>query len=145
MRHRQQRLADASLEVDFDGTEFLQLYHLTRPLFMKILSRISLYLGVDPRNFRRDAVYPHEAFALFLYSVGSRSEARKVGLTFGRSEDTVRQQVDRVARVIVEHLVPQVITLPSETEIKRSAAQIEAEYGFVGCFGALDGTHLPLK
>ena len=54
--------------------------------------------------------------------------------------------VKRVTQAISTHLASTYVKVPStEAEIKESAANFSARYGFPQCRGTFDGTHIPIR
>ena len=70
---------------------------------------------------------------------------KKTANAFSVAPCTVSVIVKRVTQAISTHLASTYIKVPlTGAEIKESAANFFARYGFPQCIGAVDGTHIPI-
>jgi hypothetical protein len=75
---------------------------------------------------------------------GNSSGTLKLARLGGVSEGSILNYTARVISAILDNLVPQFLTWPSTNERLLTSARFSEKYGFPGCVGIVDGTHVIL-
>lgn len=83
--------------------------------------------------------------ALRFYATGSYQKGIGQEFTCGLAQPTVHKYVQIITNLLLEHVVPEEIKFPTNVE---EQIQIKREFfvrwGFPGCIGAIDGTHIAI-
>ena len=82
--------------------------------------------------------------AMTLYFLSSTAEYRTIANLFGVSRSFVCICVRDVCKAIVKKMQSKFIYLPKQHELEGIVHTYKRKWGFPGCFGAIDGTHIPI-
>ena len=90
---------------------------------------------------RAESVEKRVAITWFLTT---GADYRTIGHLYGVSKSTVCMVTKEVCVVIVERLLPVIISIPTGTPLKLVVHGFKNNHGFPQCAGAVDGTHIPI-
>lgn len=82
--------------------------------------------------------------AITLWRLGTNQEYRSVAHLFGVGISSVCNIVHEVCTAIVDCLLDKYITLPRGERAMEVVQGFEEVWGFPQCFGAIDGSHIPI-
>ena len=82
---------------------------------------------------------------MMLWYMASSCTYREIATIFGVTESTANHCVRAVINLTVDHLLEKIICWPSEEEQLQVSNMYEADYGFPGVIGFIDGTHIPIS
>ncbi|XP_073684925.1 uncharacterized protein [Garra rufa] len=93
----------------------------------------------------RDAIDPERRVAITLWRLATNAEYRTIAQLFGVGISTVCTVVHQVCAAIVEVLAKELIHIPKGNAALEVIQGFETRWGFPHCFGAVDGTHIPIQ
>jgi len=80
-----------------------------------------------------------------VWTIANQEAFRSVGDRFGMNRGTAHRCFIEVSKVIRNHIYASLVKWPTPEECCRNADAFENSYGFPGCVGCLDGSHIPIK
>jgi len=81
-----------------------------------------------------------------IWTMANQEPYRTIGDRFGMNRGTAHRCVIEVTTAIRQHLYDEYIVWPTTLEMcSRNAQMFEGKYGFPGCVGCVDGSHIPMK
>ena len=92
----------------------------------------------------RRPVSVEKRVAITLWRMATNVEYRTLAHMFGVGRSTVGKIVLEVSTAISQHLTPEFVRIPSGNELSDVVRHFEVKWGFPQCFGALDGSHIPI-
>ena len=103
-----------------------------------------LQSGIEKQNtIMRRAISTEKRVAIMLWFLATGTDYRTIGHLLGVSKSTVCVVTKVVCAVIVKHLLPEYIKIPTGTALKVVIDGFKDDLGFPQCAGAVDGTHIP--
>uniref|UniRef100_A0A3B3BNY6 DDE Tnp4 domain-containing protein n=1 Tax=Oryzias melastigma TaxID=30732 RepID=A0A3B3BNY6_ORYME len=93
----------------------------------------------------RQPVAVKKRIAIAIYKLAACAEYRVVAETFGVSKTTVHRCVYGVCEAICHKLMKKFITLPKEEEAQQIAQRNYESHGLPQIYGAIDGSHIPIR
>uniref|UniRef100_A0A1X7U837 Uncharacterized protein n=1 Tax=Amphimedon queenslandica TaxID=400682 RepID=A0A1X7U837_AMPQE len=92
----------------------------------------------------RKAIPTEKRVAITLWKLATNCEYRTIGHLFGVARGTACVIVNDVCKAIVKNLFSKYIRLPKGERLSDIVKNFEKKWGYPQCFGAIDGTHLPI-
>ena len=92
----------------------------------------------------RQPISVQKRVAITFYYLSSTAEYRTIANLFGVSRSFVCMCVRDVCKAIVKKMQSKFIYLPKQHELEDIVETYKRRWGFPGCFGAIDGTHVPI-
>ena len=120
-------------------------FRMPKQTFDVLCREVGPYIS-RKRTRLRTPVPVEKQIVITLFYLSDGGRMKKTANAFGVAPCTVSMIVKRVTQAISTHLAGTYVTVPStEAEIKESAANFFARYGFPQCIGAVDGTHISIR
>ena len=85
-----------------------------------------------------------ETIAITLWRLGTNIEYRSIAHLFGVGVSTVCVTVQEVCNAIVNNLFQRYIKIPTGQSAETVVDGFLHRWGFPQCFGAIDGSHIPI-
>ena len=92
----------------------------------------------------RETVVVEKRVAIALWRLGTNVEYRTISHLFGVGMSTACNIVHEVCKAIVDSLLEKYITIPQRNAAMDVVRGFEEKWGFPQCFGAVDGSHIPI-
>ena len=113
---------------------FFDLVTILRPYLQKQQTKMGNPIAVECQ------------VTVLLYYISDEGRYGKTANSFGVSRSSVSILIRKVAKIIVEHLGPELIKLPKTvTEAETITENFLNSHGLPLCLGAIDGTHIRIK
>lgn len=122
---------------------FVKLYRLDKNQAREIIDFLTTHL--KPKTKREISVVTKVLTALRFYATGNYQRGIGEEHLSSVCQTTVHSIIKEVTNAMVEFIVPRFIKFPS-TRLQRNRNKHEFmnQFGFPGCIGAIDGTHIAL-
>lgn len=123
---------------------FVELYRLNKEMVRDLFRILIPHLN---RPVTRRAIRSEKKILTTLRFYATGSYQRCIGEEYncGLSQSAIHFCVHEVTTVIIENLVPQLISFPNTVEERNIVkSQFMAKSGFPGTIGAIDGTHIAI-
>ena len=130
----------------YDNNRFKANFRVSRATFVYILTQIRS--KIDKFPLTEDPLPVELRLAVCLYRLGRGDHIHTISELFALGKSTVCNIVLEVSAAIVEMLWEDAVTKnfpTTEKEYKTCMIHFEQEWKFPCCFGAVDGSHLPIK
>ena len=126
----------------YNDSEFVERFRLPRWKVLELAEELNHEL--EYRLPRKGALNPAMQLmvALRFYACGAFQQV--IGDTFGISKMTVHKTVQRVSAVLFTQLERHVF-LPCQEAANANKRKFFSKYGFPGCFGCVDCTHVKIQ
>ena len=108
-----------------------------------ICDRLRPFLSKNATRMRRP-VSVEKRVAITLWRMATNVEYRSIAHMFGVGRSTVGTVVLEVSQAIAEHLAPEFIRIAHGDELCDEVRLFDVKWGFTQCFGAIDGSHIPI-
>ena len=108
-----------------------------------ICDRLRPFLSKNATRMRRP-LSVEKRVAITLWRMATNVEYRSIAHMFGVGRSTVGKVVLEVSQAITEHLAPEFIRIPHGDELCDVVRLFDVKWGFPQCFGAIDGSHIPI-
>jgi hypothetical protein len=127
--------------------EYRAALRMSPELFAWVCGRLRPALERDPRSadIRGYVLSVEHIVAAVLYRLAHGAGLHAVSNLFGLAPGTLSVLTVEVCSAIVRVLLPEFICLPPSDRVQEVVAGFQARSGLPNCFGAVDGTHIPLK
>ncbi|XP_071490668.1 uncharacterized protein [Diadema antillarum] len=112
---------------------FNYLCQKLRPSIQKMDTRLRSAIGVEQR------------VAITVWRLATNVEYRTIGQLFGVGTATVCKIVHQVCEAIRDTLAASMIRIPRGDAAADVVREFEVKWGFPQCFGAIDGSHIPVQ
>lgn len=143
IRHRFQfRLTHSSFELP--ERRFIELFRVNKNIARHLINQVEPHL-VQP--VLRRGITPEISVlaALRFYATGSYQRSIGQEFNLGLSQTSAHRCIRKVTNIIDQHLADLYIKFPNTRE-ERQTIKVEfmERWGFPGCIGAVDGTHIAI-
>ena len=123
-------------------TEWVENFRMLRTSFFDLATILAHYLQTKIRN----PIAVECQVVIFLYYISEEGRYQKTANAFGISRSSVSILIQKVAKILAEHLGPELIKLPKPvTEVEALNENFLNARGFPQCLAAIDGTHMHIK
>lgn len=140
VRSRSQAFTD--IISSWDDLEWKRNFRISRRTFRYLCNE----LGTKLQHYSpiRETIPVEKRIAIALWRLGTNVEYRTISHLFGVGMSTVCIVVHEVCKVIVDSLLSKYIRIPHGNDAMEVVRGFEERWGFPQCFGAVDGTHIPI-
>lgn len=124
--------------------QFIELFRLNKVQTQRIIEEITPHF---PPRFNRRGLSTESAVlcALRFYATGSYQRCLGEEYNCSIAQSTVHKYVHLVTNLLVENFVALHIAFPDTLQERREIQrEFRNRWGFPGCIGAVDGTHIPI-
>ena len=126
----------------WDDEYWKRNFRIGWPTFRFLCSQLQPYL--QRQNALRKPLSVEERVAITLWRLGTNIEYRSLAHLFGVGLSTVCVAVHDVCTAIVDNLLQRYIRIPTGSDAQAVVDGFLCTWGFPQCFGAIDGTHIPI-
>ena len=140
IRNRSQSFT--AITVSWDDLEWKRNFRVNRTTFRHLCSELSGKL--QHASTVRAAISVETRVAIALWRLGTNVEYRTISHLFGVGISTACVIVHEVYRAIVDVLLKRYIRIPTGPQAMDIVRGFEHQWGFPQCFGAIDGSHIPI-
>lgn len=126
----------------WDEAEWKRNFRIGRPTFHFLCTELRPYL--QRANVVRKPLTVEERIAISLWRLGTNIEYRSIAHLFGVGLSSVCVTVHEVCTAIVEVLSQRYIRIPTGENAQQVVDGFLHTWGFPQCFGAIDGSHIPI-
>ena len=129
-----------------EESEWKLNFRLNRDDFYALHAAIAEYIAPKHNTPNPIAVSSLKKLAITLYYLKDMGSIRVSANQFGVAKCTAARIIHQTCSVIVEHMGPELIKLPTNAdEMREKVAQFECKFGMKQAFGAVDGTQIPIR
>ena len=139
-RTRNQAFAQ-SIEA-WNDEEFKRNFRVSRLTFQYLCT--TLRSRLQHATTLREVITVEKRIAIALWRLGTNIEYRTIAHLFGVGLSTACVIVHEVCKAIVDVLLAKYIKMPTGNEAMEIVRGFEERWGFPQCFGAVDGSHIPI-
>ena len=132
----------ANIVMHWDDVEWKRNFRIGKPTFRFLCTQLRSTLL--RRNVVRRQLSVEERVAITLWRLGTNIEYRSIAHLFGVSLSTVCVVVHEVCAVIMNTLSSRYIRIPTGEDARTVVDVFLRTWGFPQCFGAIDGSHIPI-
>ncbi|KAK7148191.1 hypothetical protein R3I93_012495 [Phoxinus phoxinus] len=129
---------------DFTEDLWIQNFRMKRSTFLELCNAIGPLVS-PAASCPREPVSTNKRIAIAVYKLATCAEYRVVAETFGISKTTVHRCVYGVCQAICTKLMKQYIALPNVQEAQQIAQRNYEAQRIPQVYGAIDGTHIPIR
>ena len=126
----------------WDDLDWKRNFHVNRRTFRHLCDKLRVRLHHDSRL--RQTITVEKRVAVALWRLGTNVEYRTISHLFGIGVSTACNIVHEVCRAIVDCLLSKYIKIPQGNDAMNIVRGFEEKWGFPQCFGAVDGSHIPI-
>ena len=126
----------------WDDAEWKRNFRVGRPTFSFLCLQLASVL--QQREVVRKPLSVEEKVAITLWRLGTNVEYRTIAHLFGVGLLTVCVTVHEVCHAIVSILLQRYIKIPTGDSAHTVVDGFLHTWGFPQCFGAIDGSHIPI-
>ena len=141
VRHRSQAFLN-DVVASWDDEEWKRNFRIGRPTFRFLCTQLHPHL--HRRHMVRMPLSIEERVAITLWRLGTNIEYRSIAHLFGVGLSTVCVTVHEVCTSIVNALRQRYIRIPTGEDAQTVVDGFLHTWGFPQCFGAIDGSHIPI-
>ena len=141
VRHRSQAFLN-DVVASWDDEEWKRNFRIGRPTFRCLCTQLHPHL--QRRHMVRMPLSVEERVAITLWRLGTNIEYRSIAHLFGVGLSTVCVTVHKVCTSIVNVLRQRYIRIPTGEDAQTVVDGFLHTWGFPQCFGAIDGSHIPI-
>ena len=124
------------------NSEWKANFRVSREMFSHLCEELRVKL--QRSSTIRRAVPVETRVAVALWRLGTNVEYRTISHLFGIGISTACNITHQVCDAIVTHLLKKYINIPQGNSASEIVRQFEEKWGFPQCFGAVDGSHVPI-
>ena len=131
---------------NYSDARFKETFRLSKNTFLYILDRIRNDIEKD--FMTEEPISPECRLAICLYRLGRGDYLFTISELTGYGVATCCKIVIEVSNAILKNLWTDSVAShfpTSEEEFKKCMVEMESEWQFPCCFGAIDGCHIPIK
>ena len=135
-----------NITASWNDLEWKRHFRVNRTTFQHLCTELSgkLQHASTSSTSMRTAVSVEKRVAIALWQVGTNVEYRTISHLFGVGISTACVIVREVCRAIVDVLLKRYIRIPTGPQARDIVREFEQQWGFPQCFGAIDGSHIPI-
>ena len=126
----------------WDDRRWKANFHVNKATFRYLCNELRGRL--QRRNLVREVIPVEKRVAITLWRLGTDQEYRSVAHLFGVGTSSVCNIVHEVCKAIVDCLLDKYIALPRGERAMEVVRGFEEVWEFPQCFGAIDGSHIPI-
>ena len=126
----------------WEDAEWERNFRIGRPTFNFLCLQLTSVL--QRREVIRKPLSVEEKVAITLWRLGTNIEYRSIAHLFGVGLSTVCVTVREVCNAIVNTLFQRYIKIPTGQSAETVVDGFLHRWGFPQCFGAIDGSHIPI-
>ena len=126
----------------WDDLEWKQNFHKTRTTFRYLCNQLGGKL--QHISAIRETIPVDKRIAIALWRLGTNVEYQTISHLFGIGLSSVCNILHEVCKAIVDTLLAKYIKEPTGVEAMKIVQGFEERWGFPQCFGAIDGSHIPI-
>ncbi|XP_062576534.1 putative nuclease HARBI1 [Saccostrea cucullata] len=123
--------------------EFRSNFRLTRQSFDELTARVGVCNVYNTQ--RGPAVDPVKDLLMFLWFIGNTESFRYMSDRFNVGKSSYHRSINRVAKALVEEVMPNVIQWPTGNRIRETSEAFGDIAGMLNVVGAVDGSQIPIK
>ena len=140
VRSRNQSFTE--ITASWDDLEWKRNFRINRITFQRLCTELRGKL--EHLSTVRTAVSVEKRVAITLWRLGTNMEYRTISHLFGVGISTACVIVHEVCKAIVDVLLKRYIRIPTGRQAMDIVNGFEQQWGFPQCFGAIDGSHIPI-
>ena len=141
VRHRSRAFLNDVVAM-WDDEEWKRNFRIGRPTFRFLCTQLHPHL--QRRHVVRMPLSVEERVAITIWRLGTNIEYRSIAHLFGVGLSTVCVTVHEVCTAIVNVLRQRYISIPTGEDAQITIDGFLHTWGFPQCFGAIDGSHIPI-
>ena len=126
----------------WDDLDWKRNFRVNRRTFRHLCDELRVRLHHDSRL--RQTITVEKRVAVALWRLGTNVKYRTISHLFGIGVSTACNIVHEVCRAIVDCLLSKYIKIPQGNDAMNIVRGFEEKWGFPQCFGAVDGSHIPI-
>ena len=126
----------------WDDLEWKRNFRVSRATYRHLCNELRTKVQHD--SSIRETVAVEKRVAIALWRLGTNVEYRTISHLFGVGMSTACNIVHEVCKAIVDSLLEKYITIPQGNAAMDVVRVFEEKWGFPQCFGAEDGSHIPI-
>ena len=126
----------------WDDLEWKRNFRVSRATYRHLCNELQTKVQHD--SSIRETVVVEKRVAIALWRLGTNVEYRTISHLFGVGMSTACNIVHEVCKAIVDSLLEKYITIPRGNAAMDVVRGFEEKWGFPQCFGAVDGSHIPI-
>ena len=142
-KERSKHFWNQTVKVVFKTNDWYENFRMRKETFEYLCNKLRTYVSKQQTKMRQP-ISVEERVAVTLWYLSTGSEFRTVAWLFGISKSSVCLIVRETCEAIVHVLQKQMIKLPKGDILDQVIEGFEFRWGFPNCFGAVDGTHIPV-
>ena len=127
---------------NWSDKEWKQNFRISRSTFQFLCQQLKPYL--QRQHVVRKPLTVEQRLAICLWRLGTNIEYRTISHLFGVGISTGCRVVHDVCGVIVQHMAPMYIDIPTGEGLRNIVDGFFSKWGFPQCIGAIDGSHIPI-
>lgn len=127
----------------YTDTQWYENFRVTKQTFTFIVALIEDDIK-RKTTVLREPISVQKRVAITFYFFSSTAEYRTIANLFGVSRSFVCKCVKDVCTALINRLQSKFIFLPKGHELENIINTYKRKWGFPACFGAIDGTHIPI-
>ena len=139
---RQRNRTFMDITSGWDESEWKRNFRISRPTFLYLCNQLRVKLQRTHRT--RVLIAVETKVAIALWRLGTNVEYRTISHLFGVGISTACCIVYEVCQEIVNCLLHTYIKIPKGRDGMAVVEGFENKWDFPQCFGAVDGTHIPI-
>ena len=128
----------------FTDAQWYENFRVTKKTFNLIVSAVARDIK-RKTTILREPISVEKRVAITMYFLSSTAEYRTIANLFGVSKAFVCLCIKDVCAAILKRLQSKYITIPKRNELENIISKYKRKWGFPACFGAIDGTHIPIS
>ena len=140
VRNRSQAFVD--IISAWDDEEWKRNFRVSRATFRYLCNELRTKLQHE--STIRETVLVEKRVAIALWRLGTNVEYRTISHLFGVGISTACNIVHEVCKATVDTLLQRYVKIPVGTDAMDIVRGFEEKWGFPQCFGAVDGSHIPI-
>ena len=112
--------------------------------FNLLCEHLSPFLSKEGTKLRK-AISVEKRVAVSLWRLATNADYQTIVHLFGISKSSVGSIVEEFCEGLSTQFVDKYIRIPSGEKLDKVVHEFKTKWGFPQCFGAVDGSHIPIK
>lgn len=142
-RYRSNHWWEHVVNEEFDEEEWMQNFRMSRATFTMLCDKLRPYSSKKDTRLRK-CIAMERRIALCIWRLATNSSYREIGHLFGVSTASACIITNSICSTLVKYIMPRYVRLPQGDRVMQTVNGFEDRWGFPQCFGAIDGTHIPI-